>query len=130
MCSVEANYLYHGYRIVCLFMEGGFRCGYVGIRNNKRPGRLNLDRIRVHGGITYSKNHLPEQKPDGCWYIGFDCNHQPFDGHDIRAAETYFAGSKGILDRLAIYPINSRFRSLEYVEAQCREIVRQLEEAA
>ena len=128
MCSVEASYTFHGYRVVVLFMEGGFRCGYVGIRNGALKQRSTLDRIRVHGGITYSKNHLPEKKPDGWWYIGFDCNHQPFDGHDIHAAELYFAGQKAILDRLAVYPRNSHYKSLAYVEEQCRNVIKQLEE--
>lgn len=130
MCKVEADFYYHGYRVVCLFMEGGFRCGYVGIRNGKSLKQSFLDRIRCHGGITYSKNHLPEQSQDGYWYIGFDCNHQPFDGHDIKTAETYFAGSNGIISRLSIYPLDGHYKTLDYVEQQCRSIIRQLEEAA
>lgn len=127
MCVVEANYQYRGYRIVCLFMEGGFRCGYIGIRN-KKPDNALIQCIRVHGGITYSKKHLPEQKPDGYWYIGFDCCHEPMDGRDIRTAEKYFSDRKDITDRLAVYPLDANFKTLDYVEEQCRKVIEQIKE--
>ena len=86
--------------------------------------------MSVHGGITYSKNHLPGRSQDGYWYIGFDCNHQPLDGHDIKTAETYFAGSEEIVNRLSVYPLDEHYKSLDFVEQQCKSIISQLEEVA
>ena len=29
----------------------------------------------VHGSVTYGKNHLPREEPNGLWWFGFDCSH-------------------------------------------------------
>lgn len=31
--------------------------------------------VSVHGGITWTENHLPGVEPDGLWWIGFDTAH-------------------------------------------------------
>lgn len=31
--------------------------------------------LPVHGGLTYSEDHLPPSEPDGLWWFGFDCSH-------------------------------------------------------
>jgi hypothetical protein len=31
--------------------------------------------VRCHGGLTYASDHCPMAKPDGNWWLGFDCSH-------------------------------------------------------
>lgn len=61
--------------------------------------------IDVHGGLTYARDHAPNQKPDGLWWLGFDCAHagdactpQEADERNIYRDESYV---KGECDALA-----------------------------
>lgn len=53
--------------------------GYVGLPKNHMLFGLHYDIINesidVHGGLTWSADHLPNQQPDGLWWVGFDTAH-------------------------------------------------------
>jgi hypothetical protein len=51
------------------FSETGFANGYVGVPEKHPWFAKNYDDISCdcHGGLTYSENHLPNQRPDGVW---------------------------------------------------------------
>ncbi len=59
--------------------EMGVFTGYVGLpkghplfgKGYSECGRY----IDVHGGLTYADESLPWWKPDGKWWLGFDCAH-------------------------------------------------------
>lgn len=55
----------------------GHWCGYIGVPLGTPYYGKNADDtdLHAHGGLTYASNHLPEAKPDGLWWFGFDCAH-------------------------------------------------------
>ena len=119
----EVRFEYKGYPCVVLFMEPGYRCGYVGIPNKTYD--IDFEEvIDCHGGITYGpSDHLHFQEDNDILWIGFDCTHY-CDGYDITLAEKVFS-----LDRLThLYGSRPQgnVRSLEYCENECRNIVDQL----
>src|SRR5271170_4491830 len=69
----------------------GYGNGYVGVP----PGHpwFNQDydlinpNISVHGGLTYSNNHVPGLESDGFWWVGFDTCH--FSDNAIECDKTY-----------------------------------------
>lgn len=67
--------------------------------------------LRVHGGITWSEDHKPCQKPDGFWWFGFDCAH----AGDLcpSMAERY-------------PPSTDVYRDQQYVVAECQSLAAQL----
>lgn len=57
-------------------------CGYVGLSKTHPYYGMSYFKIEprdkplVHGGITYSRGENPDTgKPDGYWWLGFDCVH-------------------------------------------------------
>lgn len=52
-------------------------CGYIGLPGGHEYWGRDYDDIPVpiHGGWTYTEEHLPGETADGRWYIGFDCAH-------------------------------------------------------
>lgn len=57
----------------------GHLCGYIGLPEGHGLHGLDCDHDGipgdVHGGWTYAEGHAPYEKPDGRWYLGFDCAH-------------------------------------------------------
>lgn len=62
----------------------GFYCGYaeskkkIDLNNEDEYLEYWMDRIRVHGGVTYAADHLADRKYNYLskgTIIGFDCNH-------------------------------------------------------
>jgi hypothetical protein len=58
-------------------MPHGYGNGYIGIPPEHPWFVKDYDSIEVnvHGGLTYSANRAPNEKPDGFWWIGFDTCH-------------------------------------------------------
>jgi hypothetical protein len=63
-------------------IEHGYANGYIGVPKEHPFFGKHYDDIHreyedlsVHGGLTYSEDHYPRQKPDGYWWIGFDTSH-------------------------------------------------------
>lgn len=93
------------YALLVRFLEGGWRCGYIGVRADHPLHGVNMDdypgNYTPHGGITFSgyinNNHvinignLPKIDVDR-WYFGFDCAHCG-DANDIFSRKMYFPES-------------------------------------
>lgn len=73
--------------------------------------------FRVHGGITYAEDHLPQAEPDGLWWYGFDCAHSGDLCPDMQ--EKY---PELYSDDTSIY------RDAAYAIAQCARLSAQLKE--
>lgn len=119
----------------CLIVRArhGALCGYVGVAEghpyyrkdySQLPDSDDGQYISVHGGLTFANHcshssdesrgicHLPEPgEPDSVWWLGFDCAHSgdqcpAYDREPILGYEVY--------------------RTLQYVEAECASLARQL----
>jgi len=67
--------------------------------------------FHVHGGVTYDGDHVPDHKPDGRWWFGFDCGH----------AGDYAPGVSGVTKKKIM---NEMIESMpEGVRATMRDIV-------
>ena len=128
---VEKRFEYRGFPCVVLFMAGCYRCGYVGLPKSNRYYKKGYDDIPVdcHGGLTFD-GELPDYyKPKADYYIGFDCGHY-CDGVDYDQAVKYNLITQSEADRnkeLFSYLDDRPVRDLDYVEANCKKIVDQLE---
>jgi hypothetical protein len=69
--------------------------------------------MRVHGGLTYARDHEPYGKPDGLWWFGFDCAHS---GDLI---PSFAEGKYGAQD-------GDIYRDQQYVVAECQSLAAQL----
>ena len=124
---VEKQFEYKGRDCICIFNRLGFRCGYVSV-TDKRKTSYDYD-VSCHCGLTFS-GELPDYyKPKADYYIGFDCGHC-CDGVDYDQAAKYnlvepskAEHKKLISSYLKGYPV----KDLNYVEANCKSIVDQLE---
>jgi len=91
--------------------EMGHWCGYIGLpEGHPWFGEQQIDAY-VHGGITFTADHKPQQDPDGLWWVGFDCAH----ACDIVPG----------LQRLTRIP-GATYKTLEFVQ---RQIVQLMEQA-
>lgn len=112
----------HGFR--CALRRGpkslGHWCGYVGIPETHRVFGLDYDNVpvEVHGGLTYAGDRCPGEKPDGLWWVGFDCAHL---GDLV----------PGVLERdaIGVYP-GDEYRDIDFVEREATAVARQLAELA
>lgn len=83
------------------------------IANPKEPNEVSLSlALSVHGGITYSENHAPNEEPDGRFWFGFDCAH----AGDLNPSsfERGYAFSGDV------------YRNQSYVVAECQSLAAQL----
>lgn len=128
---LETMFDYRGCTCVVMLQPLGYRCGYVGVqRGNVYWGRRTIDLgdINCHGGVTYANDHLPPDKPDGLWWIGFDCMHYR-DAPDLAAVRIIYG--EELVERANRYMIHGpddRFiiRTMEYCANECKRIVDQL----
>ena len=124
---VEKQFNYKGHDCICIFSIRGVRCGYVSVSDKEKPF-YDYDMV-CHWGLTFD-GALPDYyKPKADYYIGFDCGHC-CDGVDYDQAVKYNLieqseadYNKKLFSYLSGYPV----RDLDYVEANCRNIVDQLE---
>lgn len=113
--------------------HSGHWCGYVGVTEGHRLFGKSYDEaydLDVHGGLTFSDHcrpgaeetgicHTPEPgEPDHVWWLGFDCahawDHSPYDAK--RSEEGGIWSMSG----------DSHYRTLAYVQGQCRKLAAQL----
>ena len=96
----------------------GHWCGYVGLPDGNPMHGKHYDAIDadVHGGLTYAYDHAPNGKPDGRWWIGFDCAH----------AGDVVPGVSGIWHR---YRDDGAYRDIDFVVAECERLARQMADA-
>lgn len=93
----EANFEYKGFPCIIRFLPDGYRCGYVGIPENRKAElKIDTDSIQCHGLINYEENTLPDSDENGFYWIGFDCGHA-CDGRDIITAKKLFADNEEAL---------------------------------
>ena len=124
---VEKQFEYKGHDCICIFSIRGIRCGYVSVSDKEKP--YDDYDIDCHGGLTFD-GELPDYyKPKADYYIGFDCGHW-CDGVDYDQAVKYDLIQQSEADynkKLFSYLSGHPVRDLDYVEANCRSIVDQLE---
>ena len=124
---VEKQFEYKGHDCICIFSIRGVRCGYVSVSDKEKT--FNDYDVECHCGLTFD-GALPDYyKPKADYYIGFDCGHC-CDGVDYDQAVKYNLieqseadYNKKLFSYLSDYPV----RDLDYVEANCKKIVDQLE---
>lgn len=133
--------------LVCLAKRStgcsGSWCGYVGVPpGHPWHGRdySNVD-VEVHGGLTYADRcqederpiedrvcHIPAPgEPDDVWWFGFDCAHWLDISPQMAAREREL----GIFTELPSMPgdFRERYRTLDYVRAECTALAEQLADA-
>jgi hypothetical protein len=108
--------------------SSGAWCGYVGVDASHTLFEVDYMELNVdvHGGLTYSDFcrsheigegrgicHVPgDGEPHDVWWLGFDCSHYG----DLPPFSSFSFLSGGI------------YRTLDYVQDQCRKLARQLAE--
>ena len=124
---VEKQFEYKGHDCICIFSIRGVRCGYVSVSDKEKP-HDDYD-VDCHGSLTFD-GELPDYyKPKADYYIGFDCGHYR-DGADYDQAVKYNLITQSEADyskKLFSYLDDRPVRDLDYVEANCKSIVDQLE---
>ena len=124
---VEKQFEYKGHDCICIFRIRGVRCGYVSVTDKETP--YDDYDVDCHGSLTFD-GELPDYyKPKADYYIGFDCGHW-CDGVDYDQAVKYDLIEQSEADyskKLFSYLDDHPVRDLDYVEANCRSIVDQLE---
>lgn len=116
---VEFHGRYNGMYIAVVLREGGYRCGYVGVKKTDENLKI-LDRINeleVHGGVTFTKvgNDYPIRTSKELIWIGFDCAHLP-DGPDYDAALKLATDKEDIMFLNALREATKGLRAWSMVE--------------
>ncbi len=107
----------------------GAWCGYVAMPPGHpwhgKTGCAEYPEVSVHGGLSYGNAcggdicHVPRPgEPDNVWWLGFDCVHA-FDVAPAREAMTGWMRIEGEV-----------YRTLDYVQAECRGLAEQAKAAA
>lgn len=104
MLEEKSKFQHEGLHCRVLFVNDSHHCGYVAVPSGhpvfgKDYSDLECD-IEVHGGLTYAS------KEGDFWVLGFDCAHSG--------------------DATKSWPEGGTFRTVEYVEAECRSLAEQL----
>lgn len=88
-------------------VEAGWGNGYIAVPPEHPWFGKDYDSIDadVHGGLTYGKDHAPNQKPDGYWWIGFDTGH--YQDNKFNRPESYVDKEIESLKQQAIKAITS-----------------------
>ena len=116
---VEFDKNYKGLRLIGIFGDRGYRCGYVGVpKENKYYGKdyMDMDFISCHGGLTFSSSTENSTYPisSNLWWFGFDCAH-----------------SGDLVGYLFDYPEmikDNTYRDKEFVITECQNLAKQLKE--
>lgn len=132
---VEKDFIVDGFRCVIIGSYMGHRCGYIAIPKNHKLYEKHYDDIDidVHGGLTYSeysRGGYPVETKEQVWWIGFDCAHY-CDAKDLDLIKSFGEENKEIKTMLEVeakYPTGGDVRTMEYVENQLIEAVKQIEE--
>lgn len=130
--KIEKDFMIEGYRCVIVGQNLGHRCGYIAIPKGHEfygVGYEDID-IDVHGGWTYSENSKWEYPviANDIWWIGFDCGHY-CDGKDLELIKSFGKDSESVkymLDMESRFPSNEEVRTIEYVENELIDAVKQI----
>lgn len=87
-------------------IEAGWGNGYIGVPPEHPWFGIDYNDIQcdVHGGLTYSADHKPKEKPDGYWWIGFDTGH--YSDNKFNCPESYVDEQIDSLYRQAVEACN------------------------
>jgi hypothetical protein len=84
--------------------------------------------LRVHGGVTWTDDHVPNNKPDGYWYFGFDCGHagdySPLIANGLREAANFM--SPEMIEKYRKLISKGVWRDRQYVVSECQFLAAQL----
>jgi len=129
---VEKDWLQGKYHCLIVFQAHGHRCGYVGV--NKDELIVNdeeLEKLEVHGGVTYLKDGHKEHEKEDYRYVGFDCGHY-FDKPDVECMKEYFPNNdyaqRMAQDFLKLSSNGSIVKTQEFVEDEIMKLVEQLDD--
>lgn len=129
---VEKDFVVDGYRCVIVGQKLGHRCGYIGVPKEHKYYGVDYDDIDIdiHGGWTYaSGNNEYPVKSDDLWWIGFDCGHYN-DGKDFELIKALATPEEyaHFVTMEKMFPTGGEVRTVEYVEQELRNAVKQLKE--
>jgi hypothetical protein len=87
-------------------MTHGYACGYVGVPEGHPWYKKDYDDIDVdvHGGLTWSDDHVGNDAPDGLWWVGFDTAH--YNDNTCNCDEAYCEHEVESLKRQALEAVN------------------------
>ena len=127
---IEEQRTYRDIEYTILLNKAGWRTAYLKVTGSVLEyidfNDINLD---VHGGLTYSSNHLPYEidvPPEReTWYIGWDYAHYA-DGFDFETVKKYF-GEVGHNPLITTH-INYKIYTLNDVRNDCIEAINKLHE--
>lgn len=125
----------------CLIVRGPAKslCGYVGIPEGHPWHGLKYDDIdaSVHGGLTYSNacggkichglEHSDTIANEHVWWIGFDCAHAGDFSPALHEAMSGIEFPEQMMDAFDLLEV---YRTIEYVESQCKKLAKQVKRAA
>lgn len=84
--------------------------------------------LRVHGGVNWSKDHLPWESTESTWVFGFDCSHLL---HDLVPGLIPIQRRITAMDSSARMGLGApSYKNAQYVEAATRDLARQVAEYA
>jgi len=131
---IERDWMQGKYHCLIVFQAHGHRCGYVGV--NKSGLIVNdeeLDKLEVHGSVTYLQDGCKEHEKEDYRYVGFDCMHI-CDNVDIDCLEEYFPSddfAKRMVRDMTRINIRNRLgtvKTQEFVESEMNKLIKQLDE--
>lgn len=115
----------------------GALCGYVGVPSGHPwygKSFLDLQGVAAHRGLSYSDHcqegpediaicHIPQDgESDEVWWLGFHCHNIPYD---VGPAFDAFHREIG-LDITFRTDVESVYRTVDYVRAECARLARQI----
>lgn len=119
----------------CLIVRNHFGglCGYVGVPPGHHAYGSSGEGLSAHGDVNYADVcqpeatpsdgvcHVPvEGRPDGLWWLGFDCGHA-WDLMPRMQAEMERTGRPEVDDIFG-----QTYKTIEYVTAEVEQLARQL----
>lgn len=137
-----AKGIYKNYEWEIVHNGHGYRCGYVRLlpdhpwyeKLNTSCADIGLY-VSVHGGITFAEygTPCPTHGPKAEWWVGFDCAHLgdrqdfslPFDESHEKSRKILLAYDARVEKTYKGYTI----KDTAYVEAECKRLIDQAEEA-
>lgn len=128
----EARFEHNGYECRVLFMNMGYRCGYIKIPKGHPLCVDDYDYINefvnCHWGLTYARYSLNGEKcNDGVW-VGFDCHHMD-DALDIEALKKYYPdeySDEWLKPHSKVYAYQT-IKTLDFCKDQLKSLADQLE---
>ncbi len=153
---VEIESAYKGYYYTVLFLDRGYRCGYVGVPKDhflygigytqecyellvedqdvpysweNSPSTSPDNYFNVHGGITYSGTGYKHTKELNQWWFGFDCAHA-YDKYDLSQSLRYGLITEKDADDYSLFGLDSVaaiHRTMSYCIDECISLIKQIE---